>query len=360
MRTFRCDVCGQVLYFENSICTSCGSTLAFLPGARVLAAVVEGADGRLRRPKQTEFTYRHCNNRSEYAACNWAVRIQDDQALCECCRLNDVIPDLSDARSRELWVQLESAKRRLLFTLHDLGLPVVGGPGAPVPTLRFRFMADQPEPHGHIHTGHAAGVITINLAEADDAHREKVREQLGENYRTVLGHLRHESGHYFWDRLVAPDSARLERSRQLFGDERADYAAALATHYEKGPAAAAPDGFVSAYCTMHPAEDWAETWAHYLHMIDTLETAAEFGLSLWSEARPVGTPRAVRPSAARGSYFDDLLSAWTALTVALNSLSRSMGLRDAYPFALTQGVVDKLRFVHDLIDDAARLEAPAA
>jgi hypothetical protein len=220
-------------------------------------------------------------------------------------------------------------------------------------------MADRLAPGGHVHTGHAAGVITINIAEADDAHREQVREQLGEDYRTVLGHLRHESGHYFFDRLVASESGRLERFRQLFGDERADYAAALAAHYDQGPALVR-DGFVSAYATMHPAEDWAETWAHYLHMVDTLETAGEYGLSLWSEARPIGTPRAVQPGGGAANYFHELISTWNALTVALNSLSRSMGLHDAYPFALSQGVVDKLRYVHEAIEHATEASAPAA
>lgn len=358
MRTYRCDACGQILYFENTRCVSCDSTLAFLPDERVLAAVVEDEQGNLRRAKESTFRYRHCQNRIDHAACNWATRSEQDDALCECCRLNEVIPDLSEPRAVELWRRLEAAKRRLLYTLHDLGLSVAEQGSAP--PLRFRFMADSPEAEEPIHTGHAAGVITINIAEADDSHREKIREQLGESYRTLLGHFRHESGHLFWDRLVAPDASELARFRQRFGDERADYAAALAAHYEKGPATC-PDGFVSAYATMHPWEDWAETWAHYLHLVDTLETSAEYGLTLWKEPRPAGVPHIVRPGRSDHRDFDELIAAWRALSVAMNSLSRSMGQRDACPFALTNGAIEKLRHVHNVIERALQSDrSPAA
>jgi hypothetical protein len=197
-------------------------------------------------------------------------------------------------------------------------------------------------------TGHANGIITINLSEADPAHREAVREAMHEGYRTLLGHFRHESGHYFWDRLIAPEPSRLEAFRESFGDERIDYAAALEKHYDSADASC-PEGFVSAYATMHPWEDWAETWAHYLHMVDTLQTARAYGLSLNSRLGKEGVSRDLRTTAINLDDFDELTVAWTAVTMALNSLNRSMGLLDAYPFALTAGAVKKLRYVHDVI-----------
>ncbi len=105
-----------------------------------------------------------------------------------------------------------------------------------------------------------------------------MRVQMHEPYRTLLGHFRHEVGHYYWDRLIA-ETRWQEGYRNLFGDERASYADALDHHYKNG----APDNWqessVSAYATMHPWEDWAETWAHYLHMMDAVDTALGFGMS---------------------------------------------------------------------------------
>jgi hypothetical protein len=89
----------------------------------------------------------------------------------------------------------------------------------------------------------------------------------------LLGHFRHEVGHYFWDRLVATDPHQLEEFRVLFGDDRQDYGEALKRHYDEGAPANWQDTYISMYATMHPWEDFAETWAHYLHIVDTLETA---------------------------------------------------------------------------------------
>lgn len=351
MRTFRCDVCGLVLYFENSACTGCGSTLAFLPDERVLATVTELGEQRLGRRNEGAPRYRHCQNRTTYAACNWAVALGDDQALCQACRLNETVPDLTQEHSLDLWKRMEVAKRRLLYTLHDLGLSDYQPGNASEHPLRFRFLSDPPGTQDKVLTGHAAGVITINLSEADPSYREAIREALGEGYRTLLGHFRHESGHYWWDRLIAPKPARLESFRQLFGDERSDYATALEQHYAKD-ASACPEGFVSAYATMHPWEDWAETWAHYLHMVDTLQTAGEYGLALKNQPGTAPTQSEMRASETDFTDFEQLVLAWTTLTVALNSLNRSMGVQDVYPFMLSAGALEKLRYVHDVVTGA--------
>ena len=178
--------------------------------------------------------------------------------------------------------------------------------------------------------------------------------QLGEAYRTLLGHFRHEVGHYYWQRLVG-DGAWLGPFRERFGDETADYAEAVKRHYEAGPPADWRDRHVSAYASMHPWEDWAESFAHYLHMVDTLDTARAYGLVLRPEA---GSSRAAARSGKLTARrldlqeFDDLLAGWVPLTLALNSLNRSMGLADLYPFVLSKTATDKMRFVHDLVLEA--------
>jgi hypothetical protein len=202
-----------------------------------------------------------------------------------------------------------------------------------------------------VFTGHSDGLITINVAEADDPFREKIRAQLGEAYRTVLGHFRHEIGHYYWDRLVK-DSPWQRRFRDLFGDERADYQEALDRHYKEGAPADWNDHFVSQYASMHPWEDWAETWAHYLHMFDTLETAKVYGLRVKVSKGDAGAT-VVDAEEVSVDDFDRMASDWVPLTVAFNSLNRSMGLRDLYPFVLTDKALTKLRFVHDVIRAAS-------
>ncbi len=254
-----------------------------------------------------------------------------------------MVPDASDPATLEKWRRLEIAKRRLLYTLFVLGLPV-----EPVkeddPGLAFSFMADQPDEP--VTTGHADGLVTINISEADDAYRERMREEMGEAYRTLLGHVRHEVGHYYWDRLIR-ESMWLEPFRQAFGDERADYSEAMQRHYEQGPPDNWQESYVSAYATMHPWEDWAEAFAHYLHMTDTLDTAASYGLSLEPDAADM--PSEVEAPSIESDSFDELIAAWVPLTVALNSFNRSMGLADLYPFVLSEPAIERLRFVHQVV-----------
>ena len=336
MKLFSC-VCQQLLFFESVTCTRCGRALAFLPD-RLQVAVQE--------PER----YRLCRNYTEQAICNWAVPIEDGNEYCRSCRLDQVIPNLSNPGAKEAWQRLEIAKRRLLYTLIDLGLPLESKADDPR-GLAFQFLEDE---GGHkIFTGHDRGVITINVAEADDPFREKMRVQMGEAYRTLLGHFRHETGHHYWARLIE-QSAWLEPFRQRFGDERAEYVEARRRHYEQGPPADWSDRFVSIYASMHPWEDWAETWAHYLHMTDTLETARAYGLVVRPEAEGAPTP-ALRTRRLDLHDFEDLIAGWLPLTMALNSLNRSMGLPDSYPFVLSETAIAKLRFVHEVIA-AARPE----
>jgi hypothetical protein len=354
MKLFHCASCGNRLYFENVSCTQCGAELGFLPDAMQLAAIEPAGEG-LWKPLGEEKRYRKCGNYAESGVCNWMTEPEGDAPLCRACDLNRTIPDLSVPDHLELWRALETEKRRLIYSMRKLNLPVTPRHLDPA-GLAFDFLADAPpgfSERGRVMTGHAGGLITINIAEADPAERERMRDQMDEPYRTILGHFRHESGHYYWERLIR-DGEWLAPWREMFGDEREDYGQALERNYQEGPPSDWPDHFVSAYAAAHPWEDWAECWAHYLHIVDTLETAYQYGLSI----RPVSgneDPSAVRPDfdAYREPDFDAIVEHWFPLTFALNSLNRSMGHEHAYPFVLSPPVIEKLRFVHRVVRDAA-------
>jgi hypothetical protein len=357
VKTFLCE-CGNTLHFENTLCFGCGRAVAFLPDMRQLSALEPDMDDHW-RALANGGRYRFCRNQRDYNVCNWLVPAGDPHEYCASCRLNRLIPDLGDPRNLPLWYRIEGAKRRLLYTLYGLRLTVTDRNEDPVGGLAFEFLADPQSPdefanddppRHRVMTGHRTGVITINIMEAEDSVREWMRVQMNERYRTLLGHFRHESGHYYWDRLVAA-GGRLESFRALFGDERADYGLAMNSYYAHGPLADWQLSWISAYASMHPWEDWAETWAHYLHLVDTLETAHDFGFSI--EGRRLNAIDTSRLQAAPGygavASFDTLLGDWERLTVALNALNRSMGLPDAYPFTVMGQALEKLRFVHTVI-----------
>jgi len=348
MKLFECQSCGQLLFFENRRCEKCSRQLGYLPGANTLSALEQ--DGPSWRPLASPtWLYRFCAN-AVYDACNWLVPIHSPEIYCRACRHNRVIPDLTGPGNILAWQKLEAAKHRLLYTLLKLNLPLENRIDRPDHGLTFDFLADPPGVSGpKVSTGHHNGVITIALAEADDAERESRRKAMGEPYRTLLGHLRHEVGHYFWERLVR-DEGRLESFRVMFGDDREDYGQALQTHYGSGPPADWQDGSVSRYATTHAWEDWAETWAHYLHIVDTLEMAQAFGLQVRPTlGQSVGLEAVFNFDPYRAGTVAELIEAWLPLTFALNSLGGCLGLSDLYPFILSPTVITKLGFVHDLV-----------
>jgi len=361
MKVFHCDHCGQLLFFENTVCLSCGRRVAYLPDLGLVGSLdQDAADDRLWRsplPDAAAQGYRLCRNYEEQAVCNWTVAEGDGGPLCLSCRLTRVIPDLGQPGVKLAWYRLETAKRRLVYTLAAAQLPIRSREEDPSAGLAFEFLADPPEGGAPVLTGHADGVITVNIAEADDAEREARRTALHEPYRTLLGHVRHESGHYYWDRLVRPGGG-LDEFRRVFGDERQDYAAALEAHYRNGAAADWQDRFVSAYASAHPWEDWAETWAHYLHIIDTLEMAAHCGLSL--RPRRADEPSLPKPLPATTPWrgpFDRLIEAWLPVAYVLNNLNRGLGQPDGYPFVLSPAVIEKLRYVHELVEHGSHRRA---
>jgi hypothetical protein len=356
MKTFHCTHCQNLVFFENVRCLNCGHSLAFLPDLGFMGALSERPDGLWRAELDAPDSrgYRLCANYDQVSVCNWVVPAHEPSAFCGSCRLNRVIPDLSSERNRVAWFRLEVAKRRMLYTLLGLWLPTEPKTGADGSGLSFEFLEDSS--HGdakRVLTGHDNGLITINIAEADDVHREKERALQKEPYRTLLGHFRHEIGHYFWDRLVSNGpKPKLNAFRELFGDERADYQLALERHYREGPAAGWEQNFISAYATMHPWEDWAESWAHYLHMVDALETAGAAGLALRPKRND--EPRMQPPPDPLNPHYRDfegMIESWLSLTYVLNNLSRGLGLPDSYPFILSAPAIRKLRFIHTTIDD---------
>ena len=366
-RTFRC-ACGQPVFLGNRSCVTCHAPLGFDPELLEVRALIPAetpdtwrlaARGDAEDVAQDPFvdpsialtaTFRRCGNFDTPAVCNWLVPTVDADRFCVACRLNRMIPDLSIPDNPERWHKLEISKRRLVAQLLTLGLEVRGQRRPGDGGLAFDLIG--PDMNGKLPmTGHDNGLITINVLEADDAYRAKLREEMGEPYRTLLGHFRHEVGHYYWDHLVLP-TPWLTSFREVFGDERQDYGEALKRNYENGPPADWAQRFISTYAACHPWEDWAETWAHYLHMMDTLDTALNLGISTRAVERDyVSFERDVlyAPDAPDADSFLDLVNAWVELTGVMNELSRSMGQRDFYPFVLPHAVVGKLQFVHRVV-----------
>jgi hypothetical protein len=360
-RAYFCQ-CERPVFFRNSVCLACQTPLGYEPHLRLVFPLMQSPEPelwQLATEGASTLNYRRCANLDSPAACNWLVSELETEGnprlMCIACRLNRTIPDLSVPENGVFWGRLEGAKRRVVSSLLALDLPVKSRVDQDAERgLAFDFLSSPPE-GPRVLTGHDDGIITINIEEADDSVRERVRQQLREPYRTILGHLRHEVGHYYWDRLIA-GSSWLDDFRKLFGDEEQDYAAALQRNYQEGPKPGWNQFHVSAYASTHPWEDWAETWAHYLHMVDTLDTAIGFGLNIGKlelEIEPFAREALFRPNDPGAKRFLSFLNSWIALTAVLNELSRAMGQPDLYPFALPRPSVAKLHFIHLVVTQCA-------
>lgn len=326
VKTYACRVCGNPLYFENSVCVACGTPVAYARGERDIVPV-DAAGGYV----DAEGLIWHVCRNLHLSGCTWLAPLAGGQ--CAACDLIRIRPADDDRAGLAAFPVAERAKRHLIAELDGLGFPVVGKAEDPIGGLAFDLLSSTWQP---VMTAHADGVVTIDLAEGDDSHRERIRAELSEPYRTMLGHFRHEVGHYYQWQLVEGDPERLARARELFGDESADYPASVARHYESGPPADWPARYISAYATMHPYEDFAETWAHYLHICDTVETAVATGLLPATDT--IGHPR----------FSAFVADVWIPLSTALNLVNRSMGAADLYPFVLPEPVLAKLDFVASL------------
>lgn len=320
MRSFSCPTCGQNLYFENSLCIRCGSAVGYSRVERQMLVVGE------------ELT--PCAN-LDLNGCNWIPEVAGGE--CFACQLTRTRPSDDDARGLPLYYDAEQAKRRLVYELDVLGLPIAPRDEESETGLTFDLLSSSGGEN--VITGHENGVITIDLAESDDAHRERVRLDMGEAYRTMLGHFRHEVGHYYeW--VLVEGTPWQTRLRLIFGDDTASYQDAIDRHYAEGPPAGWEDRYVSAYATMHPYEDFAETFAHVLHIRDTLETAHAFSLI-------------PDPNVAARNFTDVVVGTWLPLTYGFNQINRSMGAKDLYPFLLAPAVIDKLALVDELLVESS-------
>jgi hypothetical protein len=348
--------CGRPVYFRNSLCLGCKSQLGYEPGLQQVFAIspaTESNEWKLDAPYD-EMTWKRCENFDSPAGCNWLTPADEEATLCRSCRLNRTIPNLDDPDNCLWWRKIENAKRRLVAQLLNLGLPVASKVDEdPQRGVMFDFLRN-PASGPRVLTGHASGLITLNVEEADDSIREKTRAEMHEPYRTLLGHFRHEIGHYYWDRLVA-DTPWLEKFRELFGDEREDYAAALKRNYEQGPPADWADRHISSYASVHPWEDWAESWAHYLHVVDSLDTALRFGLKgedVEQAVEPFKIDDLYDPKAPDAQRVILLVNSWVQLTTVLNELARSMGQHDFYPFVMSRAVLRKMHFIQIIVKEA--------
>lgn len=337
MKRFACPKCATEVHFDNSRCLTCSTRLGYESALEEFLPVSE--DDAQAKPGI-------CENRA-VAGCNWLVE-SGKGPYCAACRHNRTIPDMDLPGNIANWREIEQAKRYLFYSILKWRLPHPTRKQDPEGGLAFDFLADNVGIDGKIEqvlTGHDSGLITLNLAEGDDSVRVARRQALGEPYRTLIGHMRHEVGHFYWDVLVW-NGGKLDDFRAVFGDERADYGDALKAHYANGPRTNWQNSFISSYAASHPWEDFAETWAHYIHIVDASETAFAFGLRL----RPTDGPEmVVEANPYAGGTITDLLADWVPLTVALNCLNRSIGQPEMYPFVLSEPVNRKLAFIHDLI-----------
>lgn len=325
MKKQSCGNCASPVFFENSACLHCGTALRYSRDEQRVVTV--DSSGTYTGPGGVE--WHSCVN-LELSACTWLTAGKDSQ--CFSCELTRTRPNDADAKGLTQFAVAERAKRHLIAELDALRLPIITRREDPEKGLAFDLLSSVNE---NVTIGHANGIITIDLAESEDAYRERMRAKLDEPYRTMLGHFRHEVGHYFEGVLVFGSAEHADQARTLFGDDTQDYGEAIDRHYSEGAPAGWEEEYISRYATMHPYEDFAETFAHYLHIQDTLETAREFGLV------------SAGPDRER-AFTKVLVDTWVPLSIALNQVNRSMGMDDLYPFVIPPAVIQKLDFVHSL------------
>lgn len=354
MKLFQCQNCGNTLHFNNDTCLGCGLRVGYISDLFSMSALnMDGGDIQALADPGMRFAF--CKNVSK-AACNWLVPADSGESFCLACRYNQTIPDLSVPDNQERWQKIEQAKKHLFYSLTCFGLPIPPRRDYPDSGLAFDFLADRDNLDGSVEnvlTGHADGLISINIAEADDAEREIRRKAMGEPYRTLIGHFRHEVGHFYWDLLIR-DRGGVEDFTAVFGDPDADYAEALQRHYQNSAPSGWQTHFISTYASSHPWEDFAETWAHCFHMIDGLETARAFGIR--PDLRPDDNVLDSNEMPGLDFYLatdiEPVIAAWVPLTVAINSVNRSLGQPDLYPFVLSETVNRKIDYVLKLIAGA--------
>ncbi|GAA3062641.1 putative zinc-binding metallopeptidase [Rhizobium viscosum] len=351
MRLFACDNCDQIIHFDNRQCVRCNHRLGFFAGDLSMHALESRDEANWQLVSDPDRLVQFCAN-AGLDICNWLV--DDGNDFCIACRHNRLVPNTDTQDGIDRWRRISQAQRHLFYSLLRWNLPHPDRQEDPQGGLVFDFLEDIVQNDGNVvpaMTGHEDGLIAIRAAEADDVTREQARTAMDEPYRTLLGHFRHETGHFVWNKLVR-DRNGFDEFRAVFGNEQQDYGAALQDRYANGPVAGWQENFISAYASVHPWEDFAECFAHYLHIVDTLETARSFGIAI--------DPRGHEEIAGevdfnpyRAQSAEQLVGAWVPLSLAINAIQRSMGQPDSYPFVLSPPVVTKLEYMHRLIQNAA-------
>ena len=343
MRRFTCERCAHAVAFAAQNCAGCAHHLGYLSHERNVRILEPTSNPAVFLVAGSEDAWWRCLNSAW--GCNWMLPAESESPWCRSCQMTRGRPDEARPDAIQAWIAAEAAKRRLVHQLDELELPIEIR-SASIPDGLAFDLVDVPGEGGI--TGHLDGVITLDLAETDEQHRDDLRRVLGEPYRTVIGHLRHEIGHYYWARLVA-QTEQIDEFRRLFGNERVDYQAAVEQHYAGDTTDWDSTHHVSAYAASHPLEDFAESFAHYLHILDAIDTADAHHLSVSDCAQlpDVGT------DAYQG--FEDILDAWRPINEAINAVADALGTPAIYPFDPTGLVVDKLAFVHrQVLDHVAR------
>ncbi|MBX2840634.1 MAG: putative zinc-binding peptidase [Flammeovirgaceae bacterium] len=352
MKIYTCGNCSNPLYFENSTCLNCNLPVGFSPDQeKMIALKKENEADTFREIRICRNKYKFCENH-QFGVCNWLVPVKEEESFCKACRLNKTIPPLAEEDAHKKWRKIEKAKLRMVYSLIRLNLPVqpkkdeddITDPG-----LAFDFLSQQ-KSENPVLTGHANGLVTINIEEANELEIVKNKIDFGERYRTLLGHFRHEIGHYYWDILIKENQQNLTKFRSLFGDEQLDYQTGIESYYKNGAPQNWAETFISQYASAHPWEDWAESWAHYLHIMDTLETASYFNIAIKPEGKKrkfMGYGTIKNPYEIK--QFKTIVNSWFPLSFAVNSLNRSMGYQDFYPFVFSPIIIEKLSFIHQVI-----------
>jgi hypothetical protein len=321
-------------------CPNCHSLVGYLSDRRDVVVLVPDGPATYTVDDEAGVLWR-CLNASW--GCNWMLPADEGAVWCLSCRLTRGRPDEADPAAVVAWSAAEAAKRRLVFQLGELGLPIEPRSSTAPQGLAFDLVH---VPGTAAVTGHDRGLITLDLSEADERHRDELRRSLGESFRTLIGHLRHEVGHYYFSHLVG-EAEQLADFRSLFGDDRIDYVSALDEHYRRARTSAGTADLtthVTAYAAAHPLEDWAETFAHYLHIRDGLQTADGHGLYAAGQEDGVRTIR--RPGTGDVQTFSSILERWLPVAKTINAIADGLGSSRPYPFTLSPIVVTKLEFVH--------------
>lgn len=344
MKVFQCSNCQHPLYFEDYQCANCNFAIGYRDYDRTMLSF-SFISNQMEGVGEVGY-YKYCSNH-QHLVCNWVLPYNSPEEFCSACQLNKTIPNLKNFKNFEKWRNLEIAKHRLIYQLQKLGLPTISKIKNKVDGFCFDFVSRQINPK--LMTGHDNGLITILLSEADSVERERMRKLMLEPYRTLIGHLRHEVGHYYWERLIRDYPQTLYEYRNLFGDESLDYGQALKNYYARSDNFYWQNNYISKYASAHSWEDWAETWAHYFHIMDMVETAHFFNLSV----QPQNIPQDLHATASYDPYntvsFEDIVKTCIPISFAVNSINRAMGIIEVYPFSITPAVIEKLTFIHNLI-----------